>query len=100
MGLNFKYLIITILVGVIILLVNVAANAGSGNITEAQFNSGRACEAIAKSVAYVLHLPAEAVSFQGNSDNPDGSYLCFVTKGNEILVRMVADANGNWGEPY
>jgi len=97
---SLKYLLITVLVGAIILLVNLAANAGSGNITETQFYSGRTCEAIAKSVAHVLGLPPAAVTFRGSSDSPDGSYLCFVEKGNQILVRIVADAEGNWGDPY
>lgn len=100
MKLSIKYLLITVLVGAIILLVNLAANAGSGNMTEREFYSGRACEAIAKSVAHVLGLPPGAVNYRGSSDSPDGSYLCFVEKGNQILVRIVADADGKWGEPY
>lgn len=97
---KIKYIIAAILVTGILLILNAATTVASSNITETQFQSGRACEAMAKAVGFALNYPPGVVSYRGNSDSPDGSYLCFIERGDRILVRIVADETGNWGDPY
>lgn len=97
---QLKYLLIATIIGVMMLCFNTKAQGGSSNFTDAQFQAGRACEAMAKVVGFTMNLQPGTIIAQGSSDNPDGSYLCFIQQGNRILARIVADPTGKWGEPY
>ena len=84
-------------ISLVLAITSLSAHAGTlspEEITQQQL--GQTCQTIGKSVAKALGVDKSQV--QADYDAEHGS--CFITQGDETLVRIVADADGFWSEPY
>gem|GEM_PF-3548391 len=70
--------------------------------TDTEVQAGRTCNAIGRSVAFVLrrhNLPSSGIRARGHS-TPDGLYLCIVSRQSTVLMKIGLDRHGRWSDPY
>ncbi len=82
-------------------LTNNSANAGTMSVDEImQQQLDRTCEVIGKSIAMAMGLKRSEVKADYSADPSNKGGLCFISKGDETLARIAANADGDWDDPY